>query len=58
MARAESLGTLPGEISDPRGFEKSEEAVVARNPGNRGGAKGQSKHDPIHMDGDNHRAVI
>ncbi|MBK1719534.1 hypothetical protein CKO27_18125 [Thiocystis violacea] len=57
-ARAESLGTLPGEISDLRGFEKSAEAVVAKKPGNVGGAKGRRKHEPIRTDGADHRAVI
>ena len=40
-ARAESFGTLPGEISTASAEEKSAEAVVAKKPGNAGGAKGR-----------------
>jgi hypothetical protein len=39
--RAESLGTLPGEISRVRAREKSAEAVVARKRLKGRGAKGQ-----------------
>ena len=39
--RAESLGTLPGEISAMRVKEKSAEAIVAKKCGRLRGAKGR-----------------
>lgn len=38
---------LPGEISEPRGEEKSAEAVVVMKPANPGGAKGRRKEEGI-----------
>ena len=46
--RAESLGTLPGEISAVRAVEKSAEAVVVRKRLRGRGAKGRRSGDATH----------
>jgi hypothetical protein len=46
--RAESLGTLPGEISPVRAREKSAEAVVARKRLKGRGVKGRRSRDATH----------